>query len=91
MAQGTRLELPLGYATSNVVSLGGGSALAKISTSYLGAAVCLSPKYVSGIVGIGLMRAWVRSAAACVAACFEEILGKVSVSGKILYCWRLSI
>ena len=32
-------------------------------------------------MGFWLRRAWVRSAAACVAASCEESLGKVSVSG----------
>ena len=35
-----------------------------------------------GIVGVGLRRVWVRSAAACVAASFDEIIGNVRVSGE---------
>ena len=52
-----------------------------ISASFLSADVCLSPNVVSGLVGVGLMRAWVRSAAAYVDASCENSLGKVSVSG----------
>ena len=43
--------------------------------------VCLYPNAVSGILGIGLRRVWVRSADACVAASLEDTLGKVSVAG----------
>ena len=52
-----------------------------ISASCLRAAVCLSPNFVSGLVGVGLRRAWVRSADACVTASYEDSLDKVSVSG----------
>ena len=34
------------------------------------------------LVGVGLRSVWVRSVATCVAASFEEILGKVSVAEK---------
>ena len=54
----------------------------KIYASCLSAAVFLSPKVVSGIVGVGLRRVWVRSTAACVAASCEYSLGKVIVAGK---------
>ena len=54
----------------------------KISASFLRAAVCLSPKVVSGLVRVGLRRVWVRYAAACVATYFEDSLGKVSFSGE---------
>ena len=60
----------------------GGAALVNISASCQRAAVCLSPNFVSGLVGVGLRRAWVRSASACVATSFEEIIGKVSVAEK---------
>ena len=43
--------------------------------------VCLYPNAVSGILGIGLRRVWVRSVDACVAASLEDTLGKVSVVG----------
>ena len=70
-----------------VCTLGGGVtsgrvALVNISASFLRAAVCLSPNIVSVIVGVGLRRVWVRSAAACVAAYFEDSIFKVSVFGK---------
>ena len=81
MAQELRLALSLGYAPSEVVSLGGGG-LVKISGSCLRDAVCLSPNAMSGIVGVGLSKAWVRSAAAYVAASFDDSLGKVSVVRK---------
>ena len=54
----------------------------KISASLLSAAVLFTPTFVSGLVWVGLMRAWVRSMAACSAASCEDILGKVSVSGS---------
>ena len=39
------------------------------------------PNVVSGLVRVGLRRAWVRSKAACVAEYLEASLGKVSVAG----------
>ena len=33
-------------------------------------------------MGVGLRRAWIRSAAACIATYFEDSLGKVSVYGE---------
>ena len=39
------------------------------------------PKSVSGMVGVGLRRLWVRSESACVAVSFDEILGDFSVEG----------
>ena len=33
-------------------------------------------------MGVGLRRAWIRTAAACVAESLEDSIGKVSVSGK---------
>ena len=61
--------------------LGGGD-LTNISVGCLRAAVCLYPFSVSGLVGVGLRRVWVKSTDACVDASFEEILGNFSVSGK---------
>ena len=81
--QGPRMALYLGYPPSEVVSLVGGAALVNISASFLIAAFCLSPNVVSGLVGVGLRRAWVRSADACVAASFEYSVGKVSVAKTI--------
>ena len=60
----------------------GGSDLLKMSASFWSYAACLSPDVMSGIVGVGLRRVWVRSAAACIAKSLEDILGKVSVSRK---------
>ena len=60
----------------------GGSDLLKMSASFWSYAACLSPDVMSGIVGVGLRRVWVRSAAACVAKSLEDILGKVSVARK---------
>ena len=68
-----------------------GDALSKISASCRSAAVCLSPDVLSGIVGVGLRRAWVRSTAACVAESLEDIIGKVSVARKNPWCLRLFI
>ena len=81
---------------SGVCSIGGdftcgGDALLKISASFRSAAICLSPNVVSGLFGVGLRRACVRSAAACVAASLEDILGKFSVAGENLRCLRLFI
>ena len=59
----------------------GGAALLNISASFLRAAVCLYPSDVIGLVGVGSRREWARSAAACVAKSFDEILVNVSVSG----------
>ena len=42
-----------------------------ISASFLRVAVFLSPNSVSGVVGIGLRRVWVMSAAAFFATSFE--------------------
>ena len=67
----------------------GGDALLNVSTSFRSAAVCLSPNDVSGLVGVGLRRGWVRSAAACVDASLEDSIGKVSVSGGNPWCLRL--
>ena len=58
----------------------GGAALVNIYVIFLRADVCLSPNVVSGIVGVGLSRVWLMSAAACVAASFDNIIGNVSVS-----------
>ena len=63
------------------VTCGGGGGLLKISDSCLRATVCFPPNSVSGIVGVGLRGAWVRSETACVAASFDEILDNVSVAG----------
>ena len=46
----------------------GGAALVNISVNLRSADVCLSPKVVSGLLGVGLRRKWVRSAVECVAA-----------------------
>ena len=81
-----------GYTSSvnsGVCTLGGdvtcgGTALLNISASFLRAAVFLSPNTASGIVGVGLRRAWVRSAVACVDASFDNIIGNVSFSGKTM-------
>ena len=70
---------------SGAFTLGGsfaceGAALLNISESFLKASVFLSPHAVIGIVGVGLSRVWLMSAAACVAASFDNIIGNVSVS-----------
>ena len=61
----------------------GGAALVKFFAICLRAAVCLTPNFVSGLVGVGLSRVWVRSAATCVSASYEYSLGNVSVAGEI--------
>ena len=53
-----------------------GSALVKISASFLRAAFCLPPNVVSGLVGVGLRRVWVISTSAFFAASCEDILVK---------------
>ena len=60
----------------------GGSALLKISVIFWSATVCLSTSVVSGLVGVMLRRAWVMSAAACVAESLEDSLENVSVARK---------
>ena len=55
--------------------------MVKISVSFRSAAVCLSPYFASGIVGVGLRREWVMPTDECVATSSEDSLGKVSVSG----------
>ena len=62
-----------------------------ISESCLSAAVCLSPNVVSGLVGVGLRRAWVRSVSVCVSASCEDSLDKVSAAGENTYYLRLFI
>ena len=42
----------------------------KIPVNCSRAAVCLLPNVVSGILGVGLRGAWVRSVAACVGTYF---------------------
>ena len=59
----------------------GGRTLVKIYGSCLSASVCFSPHVVSGLVGVRLKRAWVRSAAACVVKSCEDSIDKVSVAG----------
>ena len=81
---------------SGVCTLGGGVtlrgyALENISASFRSAAVCLSHNIVSGIVGVGLRRESVKSAAECIDASLQDSLGKVSISGKKLWCLRLFI
>ena len=65
------------------VTCGGGGGLLKISDSCLRATVCFPPNSVSGIVGVGLKRAWVRCTASFFAASSEDSLGKFSVARKI--------
>ena len=54
----------------------------KISASGFNSSVYLLTRFVSGIVGYGLRRAWVRYVATCVAASSEGILGKGRIFGK---------
>ena len=57
------------------------------------AAVCLLTSVVSGILWVGLINVCVRSAAACVAAPSEDILGNGGGGGflgRTLWCWRLA-
>ena len=82
VAQGTLLELLLGYSPLEVVSLVGGAAMLNISASGFRAAVCLSPNVVSGIVGVWLMRVCMRSTAACVSTYFDDIIGNVRFDGE---------
>ena len=44
--------------------------------------IYLLPSFFSGLVWVGLINVCVRSAAACVAASSEEILGNGGVAGK---------
>ena len=54
------------------------------------AAICLLPDFVSGLVGVGLRRAWVRSGATYVSKSFYDILGNVRFAGKNPLCRRVS-
>ena len=69
----------MGYSLAGAVSLVAGSGL--VEESFLMYTVCLSPKVLSGIVGIGLRRVWVRSVATCIASSFDNTLGNVRVAG----------
>ena len=60
---------------SGAVSQGETSML-KIDANCFNSAVCFYHIIGIGMVGVGLRRAWLRSAATCVAASSEEILGK---------------
>ena len=88
MTFGSTLEGGSGAASGfayGVFNLGGGvtcgaTAMFQIYKSCLRAAVCFYPKVMSGIVGVGLRRAWVRSSSTCVAAYFDEIPGNVRVA-----------
>ena len=83
VTQGPLLEFLLGYLPSEVMSLVGGAALLEVSDSYLKADFLFSPDILSGLVGVGLRRAWVRSVAESFAASFGEVLGNVRVSVEI--------
>ena len=54
----------------------------KISASYFKSAVCLFPRIVSWLLGVGLRISWMRSAAVCVVASSEDILANGRVSGE---------
>ena len=71
---------PRAFTLGGGVTCGGGAML-KISASCSSYSICLSPNVVSGLVGGGFRRAWVRSATAYVAASFDDILGNVRVAG----------
>ena len=55
--------------------------MVNISASFLRVAVFLSPNSVSGVVGIGLRRVWVRSVATCIASSFDNTIGNFMVAG----------
>ena len=66
--------------------VGGGVALVgmsmlKIYASCFNDAVCCLFIFVSGVVGVWLRRAWVRSFSACVSVSTDGILGKSKISG----------
>ena len=85
MTFGSTLEGGSGAASGfayGVFNLGGGvtcgaTAMFQIYTIFLRAAVCFYPKVMSGILGVGLRRAWVRSLTTYVAPSFDVILGNV--------------
>ena len=60
----------------------GGATMLNISASCFRGDFFLSPSVLSGLLGVGLRRVWVRSAVACDAASFDDILGNVRVAGK---------
>ena len=57
--------------------------MVNISVSCFKAAVCLYPNVVSGLVEVGLRRAWERLSTKCVVTSFDEIIGNARVTGKI--------
>ena len=69
----------------------GGEAMLNIWACCFRAAVFLSPNVMSGIVGVGLRRAWVRVATACVAVFLMKLLSMLGFLGKTPWCQRLSI
>ena len=54
----------------------------KVSAIYFRTAIYLLPSVVRGLLMIGLSKECVRSAPACVAASYEEILCNERVAGK---------
>ena len=58
------------------------ASMSKISSSYFKSAVCLSHIIVSGLVGVGLIRACTRYIDTYVAVSYDEIIGNGRVAGK---------
>ena len=56
--------------------------VAKISASCLIACIWASPMLANGEAGAGLLRAWVRAAAASRAASAEDVFGMGELTGK---------
>ena len=56
--------------------------MVNISVSCFKAAVCLYPNVVSGLVEVGLRRAWARLLAKCVVTSFDEVIGNTRVAGR---------
>ena len=95
---GPPLEVGAGDASgvaSGLFALGdgvtcGGAAMLNISPSCFRVAFCLYPDGVSGLVGFGLKRVWVRSVVECFSVSFDEIIGSDRNSGKFR-CVRESL
>ena len=62
----------------------------KIDARWFNAALCLSPRYGSGLVRVGLRRVYLRSTNAYVAVSSEDILGRDSLLRRTTLRLRLS-
>ena len=69
----------------------GGMVMLNVDDSCFNTAVCLSPIFVSEIVGVGLRRVWVRSTAVCISECAENLLISLVLMRRTLFFLLFSI